>query len=79
MAKLNLIQKEEYSYHHNCKSNVQREERSTMHIRVNHTFNEPNFFKNEKVVREKGSQWRVLAHEGGVTPFFDVASMENEN
>ena len=37
------------------------------------------FFKNEKVVREKGSQWGVLAHEGGVTSLFDVASMENEN
>ena len=30
-------------------------------------------------MREKGSQWGVLAHEGGVTPLFDVASMENEN
>ena len=47
--------------------------------RGSHTSNEPNFFKNEKVVREKGSQWGVLAHEGGVTPLFDVASMENEN
>ena len=26
-----------------------------------HTFsNKPNFFKNEKVVREKGSQWESL-------------------
>ena len=49
-------------------------------IRGSHTFsNEPNFFKNEKVVREKGSQWGVLVHEGGVTSRFDVASMENEN
>ena len=52
---------------------------SFIHIRGSHSFsNEPNFFKNEKVVREKGSQWGVLAH-GGVTPLFDVASMENEN
>ena len=43
-----------------------------------HTFNEPNFFKNEKVVRENRSQCGFLAHEGGVTPLFDVASMENE-
>ena len=48
--------------------------------RGSHTFsNEPNFFENEKVVREKGSQWGVLVHEGGMTPLFDVASMENEN
>ena len=48
--------------------------------RGSHTFsNDPNFFKNEKVVREKGSRWGVLAHEGGVRPLFDVASMENEN
>ena len=48
--------------------------------RGSHTFsNEPNFFKNEKVVKEKGSQWGVLAHEGGVTPLFDVVSVENEN
>ena len=30
-------------------------------------------------MREKGSQWEVLVHERGVTPRFDVASMENEN
>ena len=37
--------------------------------RGSHTFsNEPNFFENEKVVREKGNQWGVFAHEGGVTP-----------
>ena len=48
--------------------------------RGSHTFsNEPNFFKNVKVVREKGSQCGVLAHEGGVTPLFDVARMDNEN
>ena len=51
-----------------------------LRIRDSHTFsNKPNFFKNEKVVREKESQWGIFAHEGGVTPLFDVASMENEN
>ena len=66
----NLNWSKNLSFHcHNCRSS-----------RGSHTFsNEPNFFKNEKVVGEKGSQWGVLAHEGGVTPLFDVASMENEN
>ena len=51
-----------------------------MDIRGSHTFSsEPNFFENERVVREKGSQWGVSVHEGCVTPRFDVASMENEN
>ena len=45
-----------------------------MYITGSHTFsNEPNFFKNEKVVREKGSQWESLRMKD------DVASMENEN
>ena len=50
------------------------------YIRGSHTFSkEPDFSKNEKVGREKGSQWGVPAHGGCVTPRFVVASMENEN
>ena len=54
------------------------------HNRGSHTFSrEPDFSermrKNEKVGREKGSQWGVPAHGGCVTPCFDVVSMENEN
>ena len=48
--------------------------------RGSHTFSrEPDFSENEKVGREKGSQWGVPAHGGCVTPRFAVASMENEN
>ena len=47
-------------------------------IRGSHTFSrEPNFSENEKVGREKGSQWGVPVHGGCVTPRFAVASMEN--
>ena len=35
--------------------------------------------ENEKVGREKGTQWGVPAHGGCVTPRSAVASMENEN
>ena len=49
-------------------------------IRGSHTFlREPDFSENEKVGREKGSQWGVPPHGGCVTPRFVVASMENEN
>ena len=49
-------------------------------IRGSYTFSrEPDFSANEKVGREKGSQWRVPVHGGCVTPRFVVASMENEN
>ena len=50
---------------------------STWHITGSHTFsNEPNFFKNEKVLREKGSQSLVeklsfmiiLCHFGHIIP-----------
>ena len=51
-----------------------------LHNRGSPTFSsEPNFSENEKVGREKGSQWGVPVHGGRVTPRFDVASMENEN
>ena len=49
-------------------------------IRGSHTFSrEPDFSENEKVGREKRSQWGVPAHGGCVTPRFAVVSMENEN
>ena len=45
-----------------------------------HTFSrEPDFSENEKVGREKGSQWGVPVHGGCGIPPFAVASMENEN
>ena len=58
-------------------SNVLEVHTHGIDIRGSHTFSD--FSENEKVGREKGSQWGVPAHGGCVTPRFVVASMENEN
>ena len=48
--------------------------------RGSHTFSEEQkFFRNAKFGRERRSQWAGVVHEEGVTPLFDVCSIENGN
>jgi len=46
--------------------------------RDSHTFTKANFFENEKFVRGKKSQWRVVLGEEGVTYLFGVIAWRIE-